>query len=84
MRASRTSTGAEVGGSLILIIVLLLVVFLWNALWRAFGAVMMKGTLAGNNIKLGSDGEASWDFRVKPSAWRLRKVNMKLGRRNCV
>ena len=56
MRASRASTGAEVGGSLILIIVLLLVVFLWNVLWRAFGAVMRKGTLAGNNIKLGSDG----------------------------
>lgn len=65
------STGAEVGGSLLLIIVLLLVVFLWNALWRAF-AVMMKGTLAGNNIKLGSGWRGFWDFRVKPLAWRLR------------
>ena len=43
------STGAEVGG-------LLMVVFLWNALWRAFGTVMRKGTYAGNNIQLGSDG----------------------------
>ena len=58
MRASRASTGAEVGGSLILITLLLLVVFLWNALWRAFGAVMRKGTLAGNSIQLGSDGRA--------------------------
>ena len=39
-----------------LITLLLLVVFLWNALWRAFGAVMRKGTRAGNNIQLGSDG----------------------------
>ena len=30
------STGAEVGG-------LLMVVFLWNALWRPFDAVMRKG-----------------------------------------
>ena len=45
MRARRASTGAgEVGGSLILITLLLMVVFLWNALRRAFGAVMRKGT----------------------------------------
>ena len=50
------------GGSLILIIVLLLVVFLWNVLWRAFGAVMRKGTLAGNSIQLGSDGRGSLEI----------------------
>ena len=37
------STGAEVGGSLILITSLLMAVFLWNALWRPFGAVIRKG-----------------------------------------
>ena len=37
------STGAVVGGSLILITLLLMVVFLWNTLWRPFGAVMRKG-----------------------------------------
>lgn len=68
MRARRASTGAgEVGGSLILITLLLMVVFLWNALWRAFGAVMRKGTQAGNNLQLGSDGRGFWKFRVKPS-----------------
>ena len=40
VRASRVSTGAEVGGSLILITLLLMVVFLWKALWRAFDAVV--------------------------------------------
>ena len=58
VRASRASTGArEVGGggSLILITLLLMVVFLWNALWRAFDAVMRKGTQAGNNIQMGPD-----------------------------
>jgi hypothetical protein len=44
-----------------------MVVFLWNALWRAFGAVMRKGTQAGNNLQLGSDGRGFWKFRVKPS-----------------
>ena len=29
-------------------------------------------------------GEASWNFRVKYPAWSLRKVNIKLGRRNSV
>ena len=43
MRASRASTGAELGGSLILITLLLMVVFLWNAMWRPFGAMMRKG-----------------------------------------
>ena len=42
VRASRASTGAEVGGSLILITLLLMVVFLWKALWTAFGAVVRK------------------------------------------
>ena len=55
MRASRASTGAEVGGSFILITLLLLVVFLWNVLWRAFGVVVRKGTPAGNNIQMGPD-----------------------------
>jgi len=44
-----------VGGSFILITLLLLVVFLWNVLWRAFGVVVRKGTLAGNNIQIGPD-----------------------------
>ena len=56
VRASRASTGAgEVGGSPILIILLLMVVFLWNVLWRAFDAVMRKGTQAGSNIQMGPD-----------------------------
>ena len=56
VRASRASIGArEVGELLILITLLLMVVFLWNALWRAFDAVMRKGTQAGNNIQMGPD-----------------------------
>ena len=56
VRASRASAGGrEVGGSLILSTLLLMVVFLWNALWRAFDAVMRKGTQAGNNIQMGPD-----------------------------
>ena len=57
MRASRASTGAgEVGGSLILITLLLMVVFLWNATWKAFAAVMRKETQLGNNIQMRSVG----------------------------
>ena len=37
------ATGPVVGGLLILITLLLMVVFLWNILWRPFGAVMTKG-----------------------------------------
>ena len=97
VRASMASTGAEVGGSLILITSLLMVVFLWNALWRPFGAVMRKGhkrtqeepTFSWDLMDPRSDGsdpsgEDSWKFRVKQPAWRLRKENMKLGRRKSV
>ena len=87
MRASMASTGAEVGGSLILITSLLMVVFLWNALWRPFGAVMRKGhkrTQEEPTFSWDLMGEDSWKFRVKQPAWRLRKENMKLGRRKSV
>ena len=78
------STGAEVGGSLILITSLLMVVFLWNALWRPFGAVMRKGTQEETTFSWDLMGEGSWKFRVKQPAWRLRKENMKLGRMKSV
>ena len=75
------STGAEVGGWLILITSLLMVVFLWNALWRPFDE---EGTQEETTFSWDLMGEDSWKFRVKQPAWRLRKENLKLGRRKSV
>lgn len=70
----------EVSGSLILITLLLLVVFLWNALWRAFGAVMRRDTGRKLGIQLGSDGRGCLEIWVK-HCLEAKEVNMKLGRK---
>ena len=64
--------------------------------WVAYGCVSMEcivetircsdeeGTQEETTFSWDLMGEGSWKFRVKQPAWRLRKENMKLGRRKSV